>query len=101
MALDIQYYSIPYQISPAQIQSYPLPTASKLQPYDRLKFTQFFYSYEESGPKDSRVSIFFTLQLFQSCADSAHYLVIFSEKCNIIASEGRLGQNSTSSVKGF
>ena len=99
--LDIQYYSTPYQISLVQIQSYLSQTASKLQHYVRLKFTQFYYSYEECGSKNSRARILLALQLIQSCADRAHYPAIFFEKFNIIANEERLGQNSTSLVKNF
>ena len=101
LPLDIQHYSTHYEIFSALIQSKPLLTASKPQHYSSFEVHAFFCSYEERRPKNSRVRIFFNLQVIQSCVDRALYPVIFFEKYKIIASEERQGQKNTSLVKSF
>ena len=101
LPLDIQHYSAHYEIFSTLIQSKLILTASKPQHYSLFEVHAFFCSYEERGPKNSRVRIFFTLQAIQSCTDRAHYPVIFFEKYKIIASEERQGQKNTSLVKSF
>ena len=101
LLLNIQYCSISYEIFPAQIRSKPLLEESKPQHYCSFEIHAFFLQLRRVWAKESRVRIFFTLQLIQSCADRAHYPVIFFEKCNIIARGERLSQNSTNSMKSF